>query len=364
MSMRRPEHDKRNTPVHRSVAYSGLVQRKCQCGGSSGFDRTCGSCQAKELAVPQRASMQSGHAFFKLGSGEERHNSMGFHPKVGSRAEPQPGYSFSHMRPTDQRGDEEQQASLRGKGVGQFAARSAGQLSMKVSPTSLHGANVTGTRAGEDNSPEQTGMSASTGGNRIDFTFDPTTSYPRPQCDEIVIVQLIQMTADGSAIMPGSYYTPWLCRDAVALSDANYIDHDCPCVTPYYTYCFNGSPGASNGVVRNATSTDAPQTGGGDRGFNSVANPSGWTKVQYKFETYGYCAAGTECGTWYDGVRWDYTKTATDHAAGSAGTATATASLLPPGAGSTVVRAFDKFNSEKGFTPCVASVIPRLESGE
>jgi hypothetical protein len=230
---------------------------------------------------------------------------------------------------------------------------------MKVTQTSTSRAEGTGSHGPTDDSPEQTGMSASTSGNRIDFTFDPSTSSPKPQCSEIVIVQLIQMTADGSAIDPGTYYTPWTCRDAVVLSDSSYIDHDCPCVTPYYTYCFNGTPGSSNGSTSNATSMDAPMTGGGTRGFNSAANPTGWTTVRYNFETYGYCAAGTDCGSWYDGIQWNYTKTAADQAAGNNGTSTSTGSFLPPGGRSTVIRAFDKFNSEKGFTPCTASVVPR-----
>jgi hypothetical protein len=211
-----------------------------------------------------------------------------------------------------------------------------------------------GVRA-DDEREERTGTSGSTSGNRIDIEFDPRTTSPTPQCDEIVFVQSIQMTADGTTILPGSYYTPWQCRDAVALADATYIDHDCACVTPYYTFCFNGTPGASNGVTVNATMIDAPRTGGGDRGFKSAANPGGWSRVVYEFETYAFCGAGTDCPTWYDGIAWTYTKTAADQAAGRDGVATGTASLLPPAPGATVIQAFDHFNSVKGFVPCTVS---------
>jgi hypothetical protein len=204
-------------------------------------------------------------------------------------------------------------------------------------------------------------MNATTAGNRIDFTFGPTTSAPKPQCDEIVIIQSIQMTADGSPIIPGAWYSPWKCRDAVALAEATYIDHDCPCTTPYYTYCFNGTAGASDGVTRNATSVDAPDaTYGGDKGFRHPSNPTGWQTLTWHFETYAFCAAGTECGTWYDGVAWNYTKTDADNMAGRNGLSTATASLTPPGPGSTVVKAFNHFNSVKGFTSCIVSIIPRV----
>jgi hypothetical protein len=116
-----------------------------------------------------------------------------------------------------------------------------------------------------------------------------------------------------------------------------------------------GTAGSSNGTTANATYFDAPTTGGGDRGFQSAANPTGWRTVTYLFGNYAFCAEGTDCGTWYDGIEWNYTKTAADAAAGTNGTATATASALPPGPSSTIVRAFNKYNTEKGFTPCLYS---------
>jgi hypothetical protein len=239
--------------------------------------------------------------------------------------------------------------------------RSAGRLTVHVTQAGTPKTGESDADQEADLREPQTLMNASTTANRIDFTFDPTTSTPKPNCDEIVIIQSIQMNADGAPILPGTWYSPWKCRDAVCLADTTYIDHDCACTTPYYTYCFNGTPGASDGVTRNATSVDRPDaTAGGDKRFRSPANPTGWTDITWTFETYAFCAAGAECGTWYDGVSWYYKKTDADNTAGRNGTSNATASLSPPSPGSRVVRAFNKFNSEKGFTPCVASVIPRV----
>jgi hypothetical protein len=212
-----------------------------------------------------------------------------------------------------------------------------------------------------DDSLEQTTHSGSTSGNSFSATFDPRTSTPVPDCDRIVITQSIQMIADGTAIMPGTYYSPWTCRDPTALSDGTYLDHGkCTYTTPYPVDRGIGTAGHSNATgSSNATYSDAPITSGGDRGFRSAANPAGWETVTYKFENYALCALGAECvaaspggPTWYDGVAWEYTKTMADHAAGRPGAATATASLTPPAAGSTILRAFDQYNSVKGFTPC------------
>jgi hypothetical protein len=216
------------------------------------------------------------------------------------------------------------------------------------------------TEASADDADEQTTTSGSTSGNRIDVTFDPTSSSPRPDCDQIILTQWIQMTADGSAMLPGTYYSPFTCRDPTALSDGTYLDHgSCSYKTPYPVDRGIGTSGWSNASgTGNATYFDAPTTSGGDRGFRSAANPTGWQSVTYRFGNYAFCAAGTECGTWYDGIAWEYTKTAADHAAGRAGTATATASLVPPGPSSTIVVAFDQYNSVKGFTPCLYSSTP------
>ena len=202
--------------------------------------------------------------------------------------------------------------------------------------------------AGDDDL-EQTTLTGGTSGNSFTSEFDPTTSSPVPDCDRIVITQSVKMTADGTALMPGTYYSPWKCRDVTALSDGSYLDHGkCTYTTPYPVDRGIGTAGKSNATgTAKATYGDAPATSGGDKGFKSAANPGGWSTVTYYFENYALCALGKDCApmsgplsgpTWYDGIAWQYAKTAVDDAAGGNGTATATASLLPPTVGATILQ--------------------------
>jgi hypothetical protein len=210
-----------------------------------------------------------------------------------------------------------------------------------------------------DDELEQTTLTGGTSGNAFTSEFDPMTSSPLPDCDRIVITQSIRMTADGTNIKPGSYYSPWTCRDPTTLSDGTYLDHGkCTYTTPYPVDRGIGQAGRRNASgSAKATYGDAPRTEGGDKGFKSAANPNGWSTVTYYFRNYALCAKGNDCRPvlgpiWYDGIAWEYTKTAADHAAGSAGTATATASLIPPTGNATVIQAYNKYNAVKGFTPC------------
>jgi len=198
-------------------------------------------------------------------------------------------------------------------------------------------------------------MTASTSGNRIDFTFDPTAKTPKPNCDRIVIVQLIQMVIDGSPVTPGNLLAAWTCRDPVVMpGTAHYIDHDCGCSTPYYTDCFNGTAGVStSATTQNATSFDAPRVQNDTiRKWKSPSNAGGIETAVFNFETYGYCGHGAECGQWYEGIQWTYNKTAAQHTAGSFGTSTVGSNLPVPGATSTVVATYNRFNTVKSFTPC------------
>jgi hypothetical protein len=314
------------TPAnHHPMAASDFSQRKCACGGTSGLSGSCSSCKSSEVAVPQRSSMVSG-------------------------AEHSPAHEDGELANHSSSGHDFSRIPV-------HRSSSAGRFSIQVSPTSAPSSGQQ-TEISDEDPMEQTSTSASTTGNRINVTFDPTTSSPTPHCGRIILTQWIQMTADGSPIMPGTYRSAWTCRDPTCLSDSTYLDHGkCSYTTPYPVDRGIGSAGSSNGTAASATYSDAPSTGGGDLGFNSAANPTGWNTVTYLFGNYAFCAEGTDCGTWYDGVEWNYTKTAADHAAGRNGTATATASALPPAPGATIIQAFDKYNTEKGFTPCMYSTI-------
>ena len=330
MSISSSTREEATSSAHFSRALSGVLQRKCACGGLAGLGSSCESCKAREVSVPQRSSM-SGSPSSLTSADERNHGHEDWDLANHSRS----GHDFSRF-PVQR-------------------SRSAGRMSMHVSPVSPTSVRNQ-TEMSDEDPEEQTTVTGTESGNRISVTFDPTTSVPRPQCDQIILTQWIQMTADGSSIMPGTYYTPFTCRNPTTLTDATYLDHgSCAYTTPYPVDRGIGTSGSSNGTVSNATYSDAPSTGGGDRGFNSAANPTGWNTVTYLFGNYAFCAAGTECGTWYDGIQWNYTKTAADHAAGRSGTAMATASAPAPGPGATIIAAFDQYNSAKGFTPCLYS---------
>ncbi|HMS82444.1 MAG TPA: hypothetical protein PKD12_02190 [Nitrospira sp.] len=262
--------------------------------------------------------------------------------------------------------------SKRGGSVSQALERSLGNSLVQRNASS---GNPTGTCAGgqgchcvncaspanvtleDPTEMEQTTCTSSTSGNGFDITFDPSTTTPRPQANEIQFIQSIQMTADGTAMNPGTYYSRFAYRDPTAISDSTYIDHLASFRTPYLAENGHGTAGFSNsGSTGNATFHDAPNTGGGDRGFKTSANPTGWNTVVYNFQTLAFATVGTDCGTWYDGIGWTYTKTAADQVAGSNGTSSGFASLLGPSASTQA--AFDRFNSVKGFTPCTSSVAP------
>jgi hypothetical protein len=133
---------------------------------------------------------------------------------------------------------------------------------------------------------EQTTCTASTSGNRFNIAFDPRTTGPRPQADDIQFIQSIQMTADGAPIKPGAYYSGFAYRDRTAVSDATYVDHLASFRTPYLAENGHGTAGFCNSSgAANATFADGPNTGGGDKGFKSAANPTGWTTVIYNFQT-------------------------------------------------------------------------------
>lgn len=191
-----------------------------------------------------------------------------------------------------------------------------------------------------------------TNDNQIKIIFSPARSEKAKKCQEIVDVQFIRMYADGEVIEPGTYYDAYDYRDAYTTEAGWYVDSLKDETTPDYQQGgTNGRVGTVNGATVDAYITDAPQTGGGDKGFQSVSNPEGWETVVYEFCTFCWCMMGDQCDVWYEGFHWRYTKTAADAAAGRKGRAEIVDRLVadfPSG----LQAAFDKFNEVKNFTPC------------
>ena len=189
-----------------------------------------------------------------------------------------------------------------------------------------------------------------TSGNRIDIVFDPTDSKKVAKCKRIVQVQFVRNLTNGKYLKSGDYYSGFKFKDTVTTPDHWYVDHLATETTPDYQQGIGD--GKKNGGSSKAKISDAPQTGGGDKGFyNAVSNASGWKTVVKEFFTFGWCMDGDDCGTWYEGIRWEYKKTEADHAAGNSGASTIKEHNVEMPS-SSLLNAFKKFNKEKGFEPC------------
>ena len=186
--------------------------------------------------------------------------------------------------------------------------------------------------------------------NHIDIVFDPAQSTKVKACAKIVHVQVTQVFVDGKAVMPGSYSPMFKFRDKTALPNGSHVDHLPPEVTPDYQQ--GKGDGKKNGGTTKATMSDTPQSSGGTQGFyHATTNPGGIKEYKAKFETFAYCLKGPDCGTWYEGVKWEYTKTWEDKRDGKTGTSTITNNNIATPS-QNFLDAFDKFNKDKGFTPC------------
>jgi hypothetical protein len=196
--------------------------------------------------------------------------------------------------------------------------------------------------------------------NEITIEFDPAASKKVTSCKRIVMVQSVQKFVDGKPIMPGDYYSPWKYKDGDALTSGGNkglrVDYLKGEKTPYYNdpqgtgSSAYGLVGKKNGGTSKSTMGDAPDTGGGDKGFyNKATNPTGHKKVETRFETFAYCAEGPDCGKWYEGLTWVHTKKHSDAGINS-GVSKIKSHRSTPSKG--FKAAFDKWNRKYGFTPC------------
>jgi len=194
---------------------------------------------------------------------------------------------------------------------------------------------------------------SSTSGNAIRIDFVPGDSTKVTTCDQIVDIQFVRLLADGNPILPGTYYSGWAYRDAVATDQLRWVDFLNGETTPDYQQ--GGTAGQvgfkKSSGERNAWIPDAPTTSGGDKGFKTPSNPTGWDEVVYEFRTFCWCMQGDQCGSWYEGLSWQYKKTAHDYAVGSPGASTILDRDLTA-IGAELLAAFDKFNLHFHFVPC------------
>lgn len=187
--------------------------------------------------------------------------------------------------------------------------------------------------------------------NRIDIEFDPDKSELVKKCEKIVHVQFVRTWADGKIIKRGDFDTAWKFHDAVTTKGGWSLDHLSGETSPDYQQGTN--EGKKNGGTQKATMMDAPSTPGGDKGFyDPVANPTGWKVFVAEFGTFAYCMKGPDCGTWYEGLIWTYTKTWKNQRDGDKGNSKIVTGNVKTGPTKSQKDAFDTFNKAAGFTPC------------
>jgi hypothetical protein len=188
-------------------------------------------------------------------------------------------------------------------------------------------------------------------GNSIDIVFDPDKSKKVTTCEKIVHVQFVRRYCDGAVIKAGTFSSSLSHKDADTTADGWCVDSLASETTPDYQQ--GTGDGKKNGGSTTATMSDAPTTSGGDKGFyNASTNPGGWRSHRKEFYAYAYCMKGPDCGKWYEGVHWDYTKTWEDQRDGKLGTSKIIDKNVTTGPDAGLLAAFDKFNKNKGFEPC------------
>ncbi len=189
-----------------------------------------------------------------------------------------------------------------------------------------------------------------TTGNDIDIVFDPDNSRKVTKCEKIVHVQFARMHVNGAVLTkPSDYHAEWKFQDDITTADGWGVDCLESEKTPDYQQ--GSGDGYKNGGSTKATMNDGPNTLGGDKGFyDAAANPDGVKTYRLEFATFAWCMKGPDCGTWYEGIQWEYKKTHTDKA-GSLGTSTINDyNVTAPS--KSHIEAFKKFNKVQKFDPC------------
>lgn len=205
-------------------------------------------------------------------------------------------------------------------------------------------------------------ISATSPPNLIMIEYNPELSARVPFGEKIVLVQSVFRLLDDTPLLPSDFYGKgqgfdW--KDATCLTGKDNrgmsIDALKQETHPYYNdsygtenaskaarpawvvgqISFEDLPGrkmsvavdlkGSHNTLRYAESfvtrsTDKPNNTGGLKGFyDKSTNPDGWKTCVLKFNVFAFCSKGLDCGTWYEGVSWEFTKTHEDHKKGRPG---------------------------------------------
>lgn len=175
--------------------------------------------------------------------------------------------------------------------------------------------------------------------NDIWIVFDPAKSRGGCPCEKIRFIQTVQIFVDGNAVDPGDLLNGFEPRDSAVLDDdpatpedetGLHVDRLPGRSEPYYGGNGAGTGHATNGACNGAHTLarmdDAPflpnslfSPGGADGASGNDWNAG---TIVVKFEACAICEAGQSAGEIMECIKWTYTRTAADVAAGSPGNAT------------------------------------------
>jgi hypothetical protein len=196
------------------------------------------------------------------------------------------------------------------------------------------------------------GEESKTTGNRIDIVFDPDKSTKVKKCEKIVHVQFVRNDFDGKALT-GAEFDPALAHKDASITSSDGWVVDCLASEKTPDYQQGTGDGKKNGGAGKATMNDTPNAGGGGKKkFFSATNPDGWKKVRFEFAAFAWCMKGPDCGTWYEGITWEYVKTWEDFRDGKPGSSKIIDNDVASGPTAGQVEAFNKFNKKQPFVPC------------
>lgn len=173
--------------------------------------------------------------------------------------------------------------------------------------------------------------------NEVKIVFSPGDSKKCKECEEIIILQTVQMFVDGkrirsidysskqSSVMADGWTIPDIPSTPNTNEDGTHLDAPDP---PKSHASISGSkePGYTtpsgidvNPSKADATLIDPPLAEGGDKGFKSLGNPNGYKTILLKLESCAYCKRGADAGKFYECITWKHTRTAKDAAAKPSG---------------------------------------------
>ena len=174
-------------------------------------------------------------------------------------------------------------------------------------------------------------ISCTSSGNRMEISYVPPLIGCN--CTKIVFIQVSSTLLDGNPVRPSQDNPKFAYQDIDTIFDAaanryytvDYVQDE---NDPYYNGDDRTPPNPLDGGTQGMTGppaiaasmVDTPTKGDG-------TFPGSTTQCTHEFETFAYCAAGIDAGTYYTGLAWTYTRT---KGSGGDGTSTAIEPLGTP----------------------------------